>query len=283
MIASPSVVHDLPEDVYHADPVLGGSLSHSASRKLLAPYCPAIFRYEQDHPRKDTETFAAGRAAHTYILGTGQAIEWIDADSWRGKDAREARDDAIAAGKLPRLIGDRDRLDGMRAALRADPIVSRIITDDDAASIEASMFAPDPETGITLRARYDYMRPLNGGRVLIVDYKTANCAHPRKWRKSAGDYGYHTQDAWYSDLARTLGLGDPIFVFVVQDKEPPYLPVALTFDEMTRIGARERNRRAIRTYAECVRTNTWPGYADQILTIDLPSWVEIEQEQESIA
>jgi hypothetical protein len=170
----------------------------------------------------------------------------------------------------------------MQAALRTDPVCSRIITDDDQASRELSVFATDPATGVTLRARYDYTRPMTGGRILIVDYKTARSAHPRKFRKTAADYGYHTQDDWYSYLARLLGLGDPTFVFVVQEKDPPYLCSAIVFDEIAKRGAAERNRRAIATYAHCRDTGVWPGYADQIVTVDLPTWVDIEQDQETL-
>ncbi|MGW9447058.1 hypothetical protein, partial [Bacillus mobilis] len=48
-ITRPGVYDGIPEAVYHRDPVPGGSLSSSGARKLLAPSCPALFKYDQEH------------------------------------------------------------------------------------------------------------------------------------------------------------------------------------------------------------------------------------------
>jgi hypothetical protein len=63
-ITGPGVYDQVPEHVYHADPIPGGSLSSSGARKLLAPSCPALFKHDQDNPQPHKKTFDIGTAAH---------------------------------------------------------------------------------------------------------------------------------------------------------------------------------------------------------------------------
>ena len=282
MITAPAILPGLDNEAYQADPIMGGSLSVSGAKKLLPPHCPALYRYELDNPPRSTATFDYGHAAHRAILGAGSVIAWVDAEDWRSKDAKATRAEAVASGLTPMLIAERAHIDGMAAAIRAHPVASQIL-DPEQGDPEVSVFVGDPATGVTMRARYDYMRRTTSGRLAIVDYKTAASAHPSSWRRSAADYGYHMQDAWYRRTARLLGLDDdPLFIFIVQEKRAPYLVSVMEMDEIARRIGDERNRRALDLYAMCKASDTWPGYTDTITTVDLPVWVEIAHEQESL-
>src|SRR5512135_3837265 len=96
-------IYDLPADVYHADPVPTGSLSSSGARLLLPPSTPAHFRWAREHPRPSTPAMDFGRAAHRIVLGVGEDLVEVQADSWRTKAAQQAADEARAAGKTPLL------------------------------------------------------------------------------------------------------------------------------------------------------------------------------------
>jgi hypothetical protein len=45
-ITKPGIYPGVPDEVYHADPVEGGSLSSTGARKILD--CPAKFKWERD-------------------------------------------------------------------------------------------------------------------------------------------------------------------------------------------------------------------------------------------
>jgi hypothetical protein len=111
--------------------------------------------------------------------------------------------------------------------------------------------------------------------MVIADYKTADSAEPEKFRKAAADYGYHQQHAWYADGVAALFGAEPAFVFVVQEKTPPYLVSIVEWHpEAIRIG-RARNERAIGIYRDCVRNGEWPGYTDdEPAEIMLPAWAD---------
>ena len=132
-----------------------------------------------------------------------------------------------------------------------------------------------------LRCRLDWLPKPSGRRLIVADYKTARSAEPEQFVKSAADHGYHQQAAWNLDLISALELGEePVFVFVVQEKTAPYLVSVVQLDATAlRIG-RHLNRRAIDVYAECVRTDVWPGYANDVALVPLPAWYERRYEQE---
>jgi hypothetical protein len=268
-------VYDIDDVAYHLDPVLGGSLSSTGARKLLPPSCPALFDYERNHPPEPKDTFDIGHAAHKLALGVGPDIVEVQADSWRTNAAKDRREEIREAGGVPLLTADYMVVQEMAEALRAHPIASALLGDGGHA--EMSLFWTDDRAGIWRRCRLDWHPSPRAGRMVAFDYKTTKCADPEKFARSAMDYGYHCQARWYLDGLRALDLADADaqFVFLAQEKSPPYLVSVVQLDAVAlRIGD-TLNRRAIDIYAECDRTGVWPGYtSDEVAHVSLPYWYE---------
>lgn len=277
-IVSPGV-YDLPDAVYHRDPVPGGSLSSSGARRLLAPSCPALFEYERKHGRPPRREFDLGHAAHLLVLGAGPELVVIKAKDYKTKAAREERDAAYGDGKVPVLAAEHEQVQAMAAAIRAHPIASALFHSDGGLP-EQSLFWVDEPTGVWRRARPDWLPSQRGGRLLIPDYKTTVSAEPRSLARSMANFGYFQQAAWYLDGIRALGLAeDTAFLFVCQEKTPPHLVTVVELDyDALRIG-HEMNRKAIEVYAECTRTGHWPGYSDDVELISLPPWAARQLEE----
>ena len=274
------VYDGMPEAMYHADPVPGGSLSSTGARKLLPPSCPAKFRYEADNPPPPKEHFDYGSAAHRLVLGAGAEIAVIKAKDWRTKAAQDERDAARAEGFLPMLAADYERVQAMAAALRADPVASALFNPE-RGKPEQSLFWQDRFTGVWRRARYDWL-PEAGTRerLIIPDYKTCTAADLDSIAKSIANYRYYQQSDWYLDGALALGLDtDPAFVFVFQEKEAPYVVTLVQLDaDALRMG-RELNRKAIGIYRNCCESGEWPGYSDGIPHVSLPAWARYQFEE----
>lgn len=264
-------LYDVPEDIYHRDPVPGRSLSFSGAKRLLPPSCPAIFRHEQLHGRPEKRSFDFGHAVHSMVLGIGQPIVVIDAEDWRTKTAKEQRDAAYAADHVPLLRADHDAAMAVVKAVRAHPLARQLFTEGVA---EESLFWRDERYGVMRRARTDWRTTLPDGRPVIVDLKTCRSAEPAAISKSVNDYRYHWQHAWYEDAAAEVH-GEPhSFLFVFVETNPPHPITVCELDpEAVEIG-RRRNDQALELYAECAATDTWPGYvaADDIPLITLPAW-----------
>ncbi|MGH3990894.1 MAG: hypothetical protein ACRDSN_00345, partial [Pseudonocardiaceae bacterium] len=145
-IDSPGV-YDLPAEVYHADPVAGGSLSSSGARRLLPPSCPALFQHALTNGEVHRAVFDLGHAAHTLALGVGAPLAAIDADDWRTKAAREARDAAYAAGTVPLLRAEHEQVQAMAAALIEHPIAGALLRPG-GGDAEQTLVWRDEETGV---------------------------------------------------------------------------------------------------------------------------------------
>ena len=296
-------VYDIDESTYFGS---DHALSCSGAKLLLPPSCPAKFFWQQDHPvYKDV--FDYGSAAHKVVLGSGPDIEVIDAahiqrmadcaddpklaklyaetaakgdpDAWTTSAAKAAKANARAAGKIPFLRRDYECVIAMADAIRRHPMASALLNPE-FGHAEQSLFWRDPESEVLLRCRLDVLRDKVDGTLFIPDYKTADSAHPETFARSAANYGYHMQDAWYTDGAAALGYKDPTFVFVVQEKDPPYLVSAVELTEEDRRAGRARNRRAITEYQKCVRSGEWPGYVpdDDICYLRLPAWARTRED-----
>lgn len=263
IVTEPGVYADMPEDVYHADPVPGGSLSSSGARKLLET-CPARFDYERRNPPPSREEFDLGKAFHTKALGTGADIVVVDAKNWLTKDAKAARAAAYAAGKVPLLARQAEQVDAMAAAVRQHPLAGALLGKG---QVEQSLFWTDDRTGIWRRARLDLLRP-----DAIVDLKSCESADEEHVTKAITRYGYHAQADFYREAARALDLGDLPFLFVFVEKAPPHLIHVVQVDADALAAGRHLNNRAIDLFAQCQRTGEWPGYASDITTISLPPY-----------
>ncbi|MEU8623237.1 PD-(D/E)XK nuclease-like domain-containing protein [Streptomyces sp. NPDC048669] len=279
-VATPPVVVDgMSAEDYHAD---RGSVSSTGLRKLLAPGCPAQFKYDRDNPQPHKKEFDLGHAAHLMVLGEGPELEVIDAPDWKKVATRELRDLAYAEGKVPLLTKDHDMVLAMADAIREHPLAGPLFqpgTD----TAEQSIFWTDPATGIRCRIRPDWLKELPG-LTLCVDYKTIKSADPETVSKAIRDHGYHQQDALYTDgIWAALQPEDVRFIFVFQSKAAPYLVTVRELADQDRDIGRAKNERALRIYAECEATGIWPdwtGPVTDIPTISMPTWAVLNETEE---
>ncbi|AXH89436.1 PD-(D/E)XK nuclease-like domain-containing protein [Micromonospora aurantiaca] len=278
-VTKPGVYDQISDEAYHGDPVPGGSLSSSGARKLLET-CPARFDYERRHPELPKKTFDIGHAAHKLVLGVGPHLEVVPGDRWDTKAAKEKVAEIRAAGGVPLKQVDHDHVTGMADAIRRHPIANALFHAGNGKP-EQSLFWIDGDTSVWRRARTDWLPATGRGRLIVPDYKTCLSAHPDAVAKAVHNHGYYQQAAWYLDGIAAVGLDeDAAFVFVFQEKTPPYLVTVVELDAVALIKGRELNRQALRLYADCTTTGLWPGYADahDIALISLPAWATRTEE-----
>ena len=263
-----AIQYDLDEASYHAH----SALSSSGARKLLPPSCPATFDWERRNPPASKPVFDLGSAAHKLVLGAGPDIRIVDASDWRTKAAKEARDEAYEDGHIPVLTHEYEQVRGMADALGSHPVAAQLF---DNGKPEVSLFWRDDRSGVECRARLDWLTENILGEPCIVDYKTCASASPQTIARSIASYGYHQQASWYLDGAETTGVAeDPGFLFVFQEKTPPYPVSVIALDrEAMRVG-HARNRRARSVFAQCMATGEWPGHADEVVGVSLPVWAQ---------
>lgn len=275
------------EAEYHQD---RGSLSVSGAKLLLPPSCPAKFREYMDTERKPKKEWDFGHVAHHVVLGKGAEFKVLDpavhglkadgtpSDKPTATGAwKKAADDARKRGLTPIHVDDHAKAEQMAARVLTHPAAFELFRDGDA---EVALYHTDPETGVRLRGRVDWLQP-NGD---LVDYKTSTTANPAELVRKFWSLGYFMQAAWYRDLVIALGLAEnPRFRFVAQEKEPPFVVTVVEYDDDAIAEGQRLNREAIRLYVQCTERDEWPGYSDDTVTISLPGWATYQAERNNHA
>ena len=252
VITTPCLLYDLADDVYHDDPVPGGSLSSTFAR-LLTEHVPSKALARRQN-RKPTKAMNLGKAAHAHALGAGpELVVWEhDGRTKEGKAERAAAslllETEAAVAVTP---SERDQILGMAEVMRAEPTVRRILDESQA---EVSAFWR--EGPIWGRARYDLL-----SKKAAYDYKTTTDASRRGFAKHMASYGYHQQADWYQRGLKALDhpAAAARLRFICQETEPPYLVQIHEPDDDAMEIAGELNDRAVRIYAEALATGHWPG------------------------
>ena len=275
--------YDLAPDVYHSDPCPVPSLSCSIAKKLLKQ-SPMHAHYA--HPRLgaggDFTPSAAmddGTILHTMLLGKGGDIAAIQADDFRTKAAKEARDEARAAGKTPVLA---HKLDALRA--NADAARRQIEAHPDA----RALFGPGApeqamiweENGVWFRSLVDFMQ--SDRRKPLLDLKTTGLsAAPGEWeRRLVSEYAL--QDAFYARGFRALtGITPPPMQFIILETDAPYGVSVMAAAPTLRAVAEAQVERAIGIWRQCMTTGEWPGYPPFIAHVEAPSWLLSQMDDEA--
>lgn len=263
-------VYEMAAAVYHADPCPLPSLSSTGARKIIQD-CPAVYWHERQHPPEPSEAFTVGSAAHEWLL---EGETWPqrhvvlpdDHDS-RTKVGKARLESIEAEGKRAVTAEQWETIKAMKAAVDAHPFAGAAFRNG---KPERSLFWRDPQFGIWCRCRPDWL-PARG--TIVTDYKTCVSANPEDLRKSIANYGYDQQAEWYTRGVKALGIiQKPDFLFVFQEKRPPHVITCVLLDDAALLVGRMKNDRAAAIFATCLRTGIWPAYADDVVTLDLPTW-----------
>ena len=261
----PGLHDDVPEAEYHAD---RASLSVTGAKLLLKS--PAKFRYRLDHP-EHKDVFDFGTAAHRMVLGVGAnlVVHEYDADAVKSpkstKAWKERQAETRASGGVLLLPEEHATIRAMADKLSGHATATSLLSSGRA---EVSAYALDEDTGVLRRGRFDWLND-----DMLVDYKTAQSATQRDFASAAAKFAYDMQAAWYLDLARACDLDPRGFVFIVQEKEPPYEVACIQLDPDAVNAARSLNRHALERFRDCSAAGIWPGHTpDRVVSADLPSW-----------
>jgi len=266
------IIRGMSDADYHTRP----ELSSTEARLLLAS--PAKYRWRKDNPPliDDSPKFDIGKAVHAKVLGAGADVVVVDADDWRTKAARDAREEARATGKAPLLTREFEAVNAMAEAVLAHPTARALLSQP--GESELSVFA-DVEN-VATRARFDFLPNRTDRRTVAVDLKTTVDASLREFEKSVARYQYDVQAAWYLDTYRAAtGDDGAAFVFIAVEKEPPYLTAVhqlpLQWSEMGAVKA----KRARQLFAECQASGEWPGYPNEVQLLTPPTWAVYQFEE----
>lgn len=259
---------------YHADPTPEPALSSSILATLLdqTPY-HAWYQHPKlgMGPDPATRKTEIGTAVHRLVLDAGQEPHVIHADSYRGKDAREQQERAIAAGLSPILAADYAVAQHIAKPLReaAENYLQAKVAD---CLREVVIIWRDGK--FWRRAMLDCVTP-DLRRALDLKTTRGSAAPPSSVQRIF-DGGYDLQDAHYRrglDSLDNGGIGRRTFGFLFGEVDAPYCvspPIELS--EGAQAIARERWEVGSKLWDSCLEHDFWPGYDTATHICEPPAW-----------
>jgi hypothetical protein len=266
---------------YHADSAPAPSLSATLA-KLLIKKSPrhawhASPRLNPAWQSLDKKTFDIGRAAHRAVLGCGDDYEAIPANilASNGAASTAAAKAWIADARKRNVTPLKEDECEQIAAMRA-------VAHERLGEYGIALFPWQSELvemaqidGVWCRAMFDNVDESPEGP--IYDFKTCEDASPEACQRAILAYGYDIQAEHYRAVWRAATGEDRPFLFIFQEKTAPYEVTIVRLSAQFQDLAQQRAARARRMWAECIRTDKWPGYPVGLHEIDAPAWL-VERE-----
>jgi hypothetical protein len=112
------------------------------------------------------------------------------------------------------------------------------------------------------------------GPGLLVDLKTTKTSNPDKFARSVDQYSYHAQLAWYRYGLQAKGhTVDECYIVAVESAAPYVTQVFRMAPRRLDFGDRLCTLWMER-YRVCSETDTWPGYSETIVDLDVPDYLD---------
>jgi hypothetical protein len=181
-----------------------------------------------------------------------KTVQFVDAASWVGKAAQEARQAIRAAGKVPMLSKDFDRVNEAAAMLAAH--FERHGLDVAEKQVAMTMQWTGPSGRVyNIKCLMDFFKPL-------ADLKTTASLDERDLSRTIRTYGYNWQGAIYGDCARANGVEtEDVFPLHFQESSEPFRTRVWHLAPEDIEAGRKAYLDALNLWDRCITHDIWPG------------------------
>lgn len=262
---------------YHAHPAISKSNLFKMSK------CPAIFKYELEHPPEQTDAMRLGSAFHKIVLepdGFNDEFAVLPILDRRTKKGKEeylsfldgAENKTVITQEQYQIICD------MKASVMASKYAKFLVTNSE---VEQSFYWVDELTGIEVKCRPDSRKIMKDGTGIITDLKSCTSARNDDFLRDCIKFGYDLQTYQYKTGVELETKIPHDFVFIAVEKTPPYAVNVLKADPLMLRRGEELFREYLGIYADCLQTGNWydyNGFSGQINILGLPNWIAKDYE-----
>ena len=254
---------------------------------------PAHWKAAQENPKQHSEALEFGKLFHSVIENGEKFMSQLKVmPEFIGltKEGKESKNSKEAKEKKEAWLNDQPenviiisaeeerKITGMVKSLAANKTLTRMIKDS---VREASIWATDNETGLTVKCRPDLIT----AKGFVLDFKTTmDCSEKifegDIYKQSRYSPFYILQAAHYTHVMRMAGIGNPdLFCFVAVEKDPPY--AMNTFElKIDSLGAGDQWRSMLtKKYAECEKNQEWPFNDGRVIPLAAPEWFAIPEDE----
>jgi hypothetical protein len=275
-------------DVYHDLDAI------SRSEIVLINRSPAHYWAAKLDPerkeREPTPAMIAGQILHTCILEPGKFDDQFvvlpaDAPNRPTSRQRNAKKPSKATVEAITFWDGWEELHGHKTLIQAEQgeeyrkISAAIHGHSELAPFfeggkpELTFIADDPVTGLQVRCRPDWMCKI-GEKLVVLDFKSCDDARPFPFARSAANYGYFVQAAFYMDVIEWAYRPADHFLIVAFEKKPPYAIKIYEPTDAAIIQASQEYRVALDTIKTCIESHSFPAYPTEIEALDYPHYLQ---------
>lgn len=246
---------------------------------------PEKYLYGIQNREEPTPALLFGAAAHKMVLEPDTFFAeyavspTVDRRTKAGREQYEAFC-AESSGKTIISEGDLTTIRAMAEKLRNTPLTKALLQGEH----ESVFMWTDQDTNLMCKTRLDCLTKYEG-RLTVVDYKTAASAKSEAFNQSMFKNGYHMQAFMYTEaVMQAQKLSErPDFVFIVQEKKPPYAVNVIQVTDDVMMAGQDAFRECIGTLKECLDTGYFWGYNGRYNEPNdtfLPGWMNMGEDEE---
>jgi hypothetical protein len=284
-------LHDISDELYHADPAEAPSLSASLSKTLIGKSCRHAY-YEHPRlggqlvPRKaPTPDMEFGTLIHALLLAGGKGLAIGKFPTWQSNEAKAFRIAARNSKMLPVLEKTLDEAKEICAAFHEE--LARLNLDKlfAAARKEVTGIWKDKGNGLWMRSKYDgLVIDEVAEHATIFDIKVSEKANPASVGGQMGAMNYDMGERFYREGITTIfpqlaGRVNYLFLFI--DPEFPFDLVPVEPDGEMQVVGDMKFARAKKLWSLCRSTGEWPGYVSGTFRASPKPW-DITREAEAV-
>lgn len=231
--------------------------------------------YKSDHG----EAADIGTYAHAMLLeGEHAGLEVIQADDWRTKAAREARDIARADGRLPILAKHLGAVERMVERAKGYIEETELAGIFKGATVESTYTWT--EAGVDCKIRPDL---LSADRRIILSYKTTrSTANPRVWSRAQLPQCEIGMPLYERGIRSNTGTDQTRVVHLVQSQLAPYACSLVALDPARQDCAERALDEALSIWRRCLEEKRFPAYPTAIYYAEASAWQIAEAEQREV-
>lgn len=258
--------YGVPDKVYHR----WEGLSSHRLNQLAEGDTPARLRYDMLHPKPPTDDQNIGTAAHYKVLEP----DLFDKRVVKGLD----HDHRSKANKASWATFEKENVG--KIILKPEDYDKALVWGNNIMEHPAAAALREMAEAVELTLIWQFMGAWCKNRLdlwvpeleAIIDIKTGRETNDPDFEKAACNYGYHRQGGFYLEGANKCGLPAKYYILIVLEKAKPYwVKVRRMHEDMIWAGNDEM-KQPKKIMAACYKYGEWPGYADEVETMNFPDW-----------
>ena len=278
---------ELSYEQYHQSCIDSKALRSSYLKHLMKS--PAHMNAAVNTPQEDKEHFHFGRKIHSLLENPEKFSETVivepefvgmTKDGRPSTQSKEAREMKVAwYADLPKdanVVSKEEwgNITGIWNNVKQHKFLRNLLLKGVS---EQSLWIKDPETGVTLACRPDFIAQES----YIVDFKTTRDASPSYFKNqifSPRGLFYVLGAAHYNYVLKHAGIGrGENFVYVALESTKPWGIKIYTLDAAA-LGPGEQWRRQLtQTYAKCLESDSWPNYDERAEAAEAPPYMVVPE------